>query len=265
MNKTWLCLVGLILVSSYFQIDVTGSDSSSYDIMTDINRDRTIDVNDLNRLGRAYGSNLVLPSEPGKTVVTVLSFDREPPEVENARVAAVDPDLLYHQVENPINVTYTNSSGIATFDLSPSNNYTAIAWSGSAYNYVNFTKNLQGDASVLILLGEPSMPPLHALPQGWIVITFIDNTTGSLYFYEMAMIYYDLEWVGGSSGWSAELVMITYAHGGVFVTPPYSPINQPYSRMGLGVVDRHGDIAGCSVYSPDKDGCANVVVYVTPP
>jgi len=265
MNKIWLCLIGLILVGSSFQIAASSSNPSSYDVMADVNRDRIVDVNDLSRLGKAYGSNLVLPSEAGKAVVTVLSFGKEPPEIENARVAAVDPELLHNQWENPINVTCTNSSGIATFDLSPNKNYTAIAWSASAYSYANFTTNSLGEASVMILLAEPSMLPVHALPEGWVVVTLLNNETNSLYFEEMRCAPQEIIFNQTSRRFYSEPIVGGLAiNGGVFVIPLDKSLNKPYSKMGLWIFNVYGTTRGSPTYSPDEDGCANVVVYVIP-
>lgn len=120
-----LGLVGLFLAVSFA---VAEDNIGPYNPIADVNRDGTVDILDLVEVGQAYGSNLTLSSEPNKTVVTVLSFDKEPPEVEKARVAIIDPDVFWDVVE----VKYSNSSGIATFELSSNKNYTAIAWSGSA-------------------------------------------------------------------------------------------------------------------------------------
>lgn len=266
MKKIKLYLAGLIVALVFTQIAATTSDVSSFDYMTDVNRDGTVDIHDLNRLGKVYGSSLVLPSEPNKTVVIVLSFDKEPPEEENARAAIVDPDDLDNQRNNPINVTYTNSSGIAAFDLSSNKNYTAIAWSGSAHNYANFTTNSLGEASVAVLLGEPSLPPVRSLPQRWVVLTFIDNETGSLSepgklgIVIVHYIFYDYP-----HGWS----MVAEAHGdkrygGIYVIPPKDSANEPHSTYGLYVKHFNPDLVGSQVYSPDENGCANVIVYVSP-
>ena len=268
MKKIELSLVGLIVVLVFTQIVVTSSDVSSYDFMADVNRDGIVDVNDLAELGEAYGSSLVLPSELGKTVMTVLSFDKQPPEVENARVAIVDPNALDNQRNNPINVTCTNSSGIATFELSSNKNYTAIAWSGSAYNYANFTTNSLGEASVLVLLDEPSLPPIRSLPQGWIVVTFIDNETGSLSepgtLGILIVDYLNYSIMGGwATGGHAYQEK---RYGAIYVIPPENPANKPHSTYGLYVIHmiEDPDLIGYSVYSPDENGCANVIVYVNP-
>lgn len=266
MNKTWLCLVGLILVSSTFQIAVSGSNPSSYDVMADINRDRTIDVNDLSRLGRAYGSNLVLASELGKTVVTVLSSEKEPPEVENARVAVFDPELFDEWFGGDArDAKYTNSSGTAIFELDPDRNFTAIAWSGLSYNYANFTTNSLGEASVLVMLGE------SALPKEWVVVTLLDNETGSLFFtgefeFEVSVQRVtDFQRIGDVFGFISEHVAPCFTFGGAFVLPLDPRLNKPHSRMGLVFWDIYGNKRCLGFYSPNDDGCANVVVYVTPP
>ena len=258
MKKTKLCLVGLIFVLAFTQITVTGSDVSSYDFMADVNRDGIVDVNDLAELGEAYGSSLVLPSENNRTVVIVVSFDKEPPEVENARVAIVDPNALDNQRDNPINVTHTNSSGIATFELGNNKNYTAIAWSGSAYNYANFTTNTSGEASILILLGEP------LLPLGWIVVTLLDNTTGSFYCETMRAQVHRIEFSQSSYRFFSEVDSTFNHYGGVFVIPPNLGFNEPYSKWRLWIFNINAETMGTPIYSPDENGCANVVVYVNP-
>jgi len=266
MKKHIICLVGLIAILVSTQVALTTSDLSSYDLMADFNRDRIVDAEDLARLCNAYGSRLVLPSEPNKTVVTVLSFDKDPPEVENARVAIVDPNTLDNQVNNPINVKHANSSGIATFELDSSKNYTAIAWSGSAYNYNNFTTNSLGEASVLILLGEPSLPPIRALLQGWVVVTVLENETGTIVSpgIDFALLIYRIEFCGDS--FVSEYDYHVFNKGGIVVIPPNLLFSKPYSRWGLVLMDQTGVIwKGCSVYSPDEEGCANVILYVTPP
>jgi len=258
-------MVGLILVLVFTQLAVTTS-NDSYDIMADVNRDRIVDVNDLARLGNAYGSSLVLPSEPNKTVVTVLSFDKESPEVETATVAIVNPSTLDNQVDNPINVKHTNPSGIAAFELDSNENYTAIAWYGSAYNYANFTTNSLGEASTLIVLGEQSLPPIRALPQEWVVVTILENETGTIVSpgIDFALLIYRIEFSGGS--FVSEHVYNLFNKRGVVLIPPSWSFNKPYSRWGLVLMDACGVIwEDCSVYSPDENGCANVIVYVTPP
>ena len=263
MKKIGLCLVGLILALAFTQIVETSFYASSYDFMADVNRDNVVDVNDLARLGKAYGSSLVLPSIPNKTVVTVLSFDKEPPEVENARVAIVDPETLDNQYDNPINVTYTNSSGIATFDLGPDQNYTALTWSGSAYNYANLTTNSLGEASVLILLAEPSLPPVRVLPRGWVVVTVINNQTGSLYVGLCILVVDNIEYNPAENCYARTEVVARACYGGVVVLPPAYPVNNPHSKYGLLFVDQWG-YRNCTVYSPDVNGCTNVVLLVTP-
>jgi len=266
--------VGVILVLVSTQIVVTSSDMSSYDIMADLNRDRIVNANDLARLGNAYGSRLILPSEPNKAVVTVLSYDKNPPEVENARVAIFDTDLdSFYAVA----ISTTNSSGIVTFELCPNKNYTSIAWYGSAYNYANFTTDLLGEAAILILLGEPSLPPIQELPDGWIVVTFLENGTDIL-FTPPDWVVVQLDRVGWSQseGWydnqttafgtNAAISLIHPRLLSWMDTPPPYYLIKPY--VGIGVVIRDigtGEGCGVSAYSPDENGCANVIVYVTPP
>jgi len=261
-------MVGLILALAFTQLAVTTS-NNSYDIMADINRDGIVDANDLARLGNAYGSSLILASEPNKTVVTVLSFDKEPPRVENSRVAIIDPEVFGFE-STTVDVDYTNSSGRVAFGLSSDKNYTAIAWSGSAYNYANFTTNSLGEASLLILLGEPSLPPIHSLPPGWIVVTVQNNETGSVIFdREFVIIVNQIEFdppsfVSTSTG--KGVFDETAPYLGVVVIPPDWQFNEPHSDWGLVHYHAtHGYIGCHGIYSPDENGCANVIVYVTPP
>lgn len=268
MKKIKLCLVGLIIVVVFTQVVVTSSDVPSYDLMADVNRDSVVDVNDLARLGRVYGSSLVLPSIPNKTVVTVLSFDKEPPEVENATIVIFDPELFSEWYGFPIDVQHANSSGIATFELGLNKNYTALAWKGSSYNFANLTTNSLGEASVLILLGEPVLPPIKALPNGWVVVTVLEEGTSALYSEVFGVMFYNLTWngLGGPVGiWSGEEVLSLASEDSVFVLLSDLRTNKPFSRIGLGCFDEQGRTIGDSVYSPDENGCANVVVYVTPP
>jgi len=263
MKKSRLCLAGLILALASIQIVETSFDASSYDLMADVNRDRVVDVNDLSRLGKAYGSSLVLPSITNKMVATVLSFDKEPPEVENARVAIIDPEVY----KDAVDVAHTNSSGIATFDLSSNKNYTAIAWSGSAYNYANFTTNSLGEASVVVLLGEPSIPQTHELPEGWVVVSILDNDTGLPWipaFNQGVLVTYSLTY-NSTGDWSGEEYSYEFLSIGMYVLPVSSlHLHEPLSKWGIGIWDSVGIHWGSCVYSPNEDGCANIVVYAWP-
>lgn len=270
MKKSILSSVVLILVLVCMQIAVTSSDVSSYDIMADVNRDGMIDASDLARLGTAYGSRLILPSEPNKTVVTVLSFGEESPEVENARVAIFDLSIVEWRA---IAINSTDSSGVTTFELSASTDYTAVAWSnnGLAYNFANFSTDSTGEACVLILLGEPLLPPIRALPQGWVVITLLQNGTNNLYTpSEWVKVYLDKLGWNPNDGWHANLTSGFLTRGAVskvrpegLPTNPY--VNKPYIGIGVTVRDLELQLLGVSAYSSDMNGCANVIVYVTPP
>lgn len=269
MKKGFAVLLCLFLLLVLVPKAVTNPDDSTYDPMADVNRDGIVDIHDLNRLGEAYGSSLVLPSEPSKTVVTVLSFDKEPPEVENARVAIIDPEVYKEAVD----VKYTNSSGIVTFDLTPNMNYTAIAWSDSAYNYANFTTNSLNEASVMILLGEPSLPPIRSLPKEWIVVTVIDNETGSVFFTaEFCLVAYQMDHVEFDYPPPYTHFVYNYTNKGVFgyigvmVIPPDWQFNEPHSLWALVHFHSVWGYIGCyGSYSPDANGCANVIVYVDLP
>jgi len=265
MKKHIICLVGLIAILVSTQVALTTSDLSSYDLMADFNRDRIVDADDLARLCNAYGSSLVLPSEPNKTVVTVLSFDKDPPEVENATVAIIDTGVFTEWFGDAVDVKYTNSSGIATFELDCNNNYTTIAWSTSAYNYANFTTNSYGEASVLILLGEPSLPPIRELPKGWIVITLVNNETGILHFKGAMAVEQIVRFDEAEHSFISENVAWLITDGGVIVVPPDKPCNEPHSTWGLWLIYPTGEFVGFSVYSPNENRSANVIFLVTPP
>jgi len=259
-----LGLVGLFVFVSFA---VAEDNIGPYERIADVNKDGTIDILDLVEVGQAYGSNLTISSEPNKTVVTVLSFDKEPSEVENATVAIFDPELY----RVAIDVQYTNSSGIATFELGSDKNYTAIAWYDLAYNYANFTTNSLGESSMLILLGEPSTPPIRSLPSGWIVVTVQNNETGSIVFdYGFVILVHHIEVEPGKGFFSTSMnkgvFVETEPYLGVLVIPPDWQFNEPYSQWGLLHVHWSEGYIGCyGVYSPDENGCANVVLHVNPP
>jgi len=232
---------------------------------TDLNRDGTVDILDLTQVGQAYGSNLTLAQETNKTVVTVLSFDKSPPEVENARVAIVDPTTIDDQNDNPIPVGFTNSSGIVVFRLGPNKNYTAVAWGETNYNYANFTTNSLGEASILIILGEPTNP-IKYLPSGWVMITLLDNETGQINHELLGIIVQEFAWnlTGHTWYWIATRDGFTGTFG-VVLLRTWCLVNKPHSNMGIYVIDPYGNDRGSCVYSPDENGCANVILYVTPP
>lgn len=260
-----LGLVGLFLVMSFV---VAENGIGPYDLMADVNRDGTVDILDLTQVGQAYGSNLTLAHEVNRTVVTVLSFDRNPPEVENARVAIFDPETFLSYYGDAAAVNYTNSLGIATFDLDADKNYIAIAWSGSAYNYANFTTNSFGEACVLILLGELSLPPIRALPKGWVTVTLLDNETHELQFKGEYLLSVDYitgyEMVEGERRFILERIALLWSEGGILALPPDLQLNGPHSKWGLVLWYGDGTIVSLGTYSPDEIGCANVVLYVAP-
>ena len=57
-----------------------------YNPSADVNKDEVVDILDLTEVGQAFGSNYSLRTEENRTVVTVLSFARDPPEIEGALV-----------------------------------------------------------------------------------------------------------------------------------------------------------------------------------
>jgi len=167
-----LGLVGLFLVMSL----VVAEDSiGPYNPIADVNKDGVVDILDLVEVGQAYGSNYTLAHQTNKTTITVLSFENNNFSfVENALVA-VFPGGGEGQWK------CTNSSGTVAFDLSVNASYVAIAWDDtrSSYNYADFTTDSSGEASVVIWLSYyPESSPIRSIPKGWIVMTFLNSTTG---------------------------------------------------------------------------------------
>jgi len=58
----------------------------SYNPSADVNKDEVVDISNLTEVGQAFGSNYSLRTEENRTVVTLLSFARDPPEIEGALV-----------------------------------------------------------------------------------------------------------------------------------------------------------------------------------
>ncbi len=253
-----LGLVGLFLVISL----VVAQDSvGPYNRVADVNKDGLVDVLDLVEVGQAYGSNYTLASIPNKTVITVLSFARNPPEMEEALVAVG----VSHR-NRTLAWSYTNSSGVAVFDLGPNASQRAYAWSGSAYNYADFSTNSQGEASVLILLGEPTVTTIRRLPSGLVFYTLINGQNGSLYWSDspLFMDIWTLSAVGSGFPplWSGDEKVAVDCHG---------PINYAYSAWGLEPNTSYGmaiiptySVIGSAVFQTDADSSANVIVYVVP-
>jgi len=172
-----LGLVDLFLVMSF----VVAEDSiGQYNPIADVNRDGVVDILDLAEVGQAYGSNYTLIHQANKTTISVLSF-------ENGNFSFVENSLVtvFPQGESQHGQwKYTNSSGMVTFELTANSNYIAIGWSEdrSAYNYANFTTNSLGEASVTIWLDYYSeSSPIRSIPKGWLVMTFLNGTTGEPY------------------------------------------------------------------------------------
>jgi len=256
MNKTWLCLVGLILVSSYFQIAVTGSDSSSYDPMADVNRDKTIDVHDLSRLGRAYGSTQTIPTQPGKTTIYVYQLETDPPQIENARVAVFNASNPYPYTLKVVQVSYTDSSGIASFSLNPDTDYTAIVWSETTYNYADFTTNEVGEASVSLHIGFPRLPP------NWVVITVRNLTSGELYEDWVDMILLRLLYVESTGDWEAWESYLIPATLGIGICAYDWGIIASNHWVAMAYSHSYGELLAEAGYTADENGNANVVIYV---
>jgi len=259
MNKKILReSVALGLVFLFLAVSSTAENSiGSYNPIADVNRDGTIDILDLVEVGQAYGSNLTLPTQSNHTVVYVYQLETTPSEVENARVAIIDPEHSYQAVQ----VNYTNSCGIVNFTLNPNSNYTAIAWSNTTYNYANFTTNEFGEASVAIQLGYPHLPP------NWVTITLINRTSGALWSVEVIVaiveeLVYNLtarvfEPKDGCS-------IFTHNFKGVLIVGPWYP-TVPVTEPGKSYSVLVGAVVfpeATSVYTPDENGTANVVTYV---
>jgi hypothetical protein len=247
-------LVGLFLAMS---LVVAQGNIGLYDRAADINGDGIVDIMDLTQVGQAYGSNYTLRSEANRTVVTVLSFDKDPPEVEGARVAVFvnEPPRL-----NSLDARYTNSSGIAVFELSPNTSYMAVGWNGSSYNYVDFHTDLFGEASVMILLGEPANPSIRKLPANYIFVTVLNRTTGLFHYVSgYANVIVERLWYTYPEGWQ------TYVFGDLPLTLPVFRFrdNQLVGNTGHGIIVRcQGQAIGSSTFQTDDDASANVIVYV---
>lgn len=249
-----LSLVSLFLVISFA---VAENGIGPYNPIADINRDGIVDILDLVEVGKAYGSNLTLPTQSNQTVVYVYQLESSPSEVQNARVTIIDPNYYYQAVQ----VKYTNSSGAVSFTLEPNSNYTAITWSNTTYNYANFTTNEFGEASVAIQLGYPHLPP------NWVTITLINKTSEELWsVVNVAAIVGELicnttEWTFDPI-WGPDITLTNFK--GVFVVGPWHP-SQSMTEPGRSYVVVFGTEVwpvASPVYTPDENGTANVVVYV---
>jgi len=257
MNRIIAVILCLFLLLVLVPRAVMNPYGSSYDPMSDVNRDKTIDIYDLNRLGRAYGSTQTTPTQPGKTTIYVCQLETDPPQIENAIVVIAELPLSVGP--NVVQVGYTNSSGMVNFTSGPSTNYTAIAWINETYNYANFTTDGLGGASATIRLGKPS------LPAGW-VFTCIFNTTsrtlvnppevgrqiGTLWEHLMYDIY-----IGGYSRvWSEFFV----TNLGACLFDRSVGINVTGLWRAYALTD-DGTPLGEVGFSPDESGTAFVVIY----
>jgi len=257
MEKIRLCLVGLILVLGFTQVVETVPQLSSYNPVADVNRDGIIDVFDLIKVAIAFGSTQTLPTQSNQTVVYVYQIETEPPEVQNARVAIIDPDCYYQAVH----VGYTNSSGLVNFTLNPNSNYTAIAWSKTTYNYANFTTNHYGEATVIVQLGYPNLPP-H-----WVAITMINRTSGELGLNpDLGAVVEELvyNYPGNNFTGVALASIILVPFKGVFIVGPWAPavpMTEPGKSYAVILFIPAGPVA-TPVYTPDENGNANVITYV---
>jgi len=248
-------MLSLSLALMLVPIAMTNPDISTYDPMADVNRDGIVDVNDLSRLGQAYGSTQTVPAQSNQTVVYVYQLESDPSEVENARVAIIDPDYYYQAVQ----VGYTNSCGLVTFTLDPISNYTAIAWSKTTYSYSNFTTNEFGEASVAIQLGYPHLPP------NWVVVTYINKTSGGLALWDNVLFASrELVYVYPGDFWELEagVSIIVGSFLGVLIVGPWTPDHPPEAGKSYDVVAFYEGPLASLVYTPDENGNANVVTYV---
>lgn len=249
MNKIIGVLVSVLLVSVLLPIATTSPDISTYDPLADVNRDRVVDVDDLYRVGQAYGSSQTLPFQQNKTVVYVYQLESDPPEVEGARVAIIDPAVC----GDAVNVSYTDSSGIASFTLNSNSNYTAIAWSNTTYNYANFTTNEYGEASVIIKIGFPD------LPHDWVVNQIVDSSSGTLVQGTLDIYWFRLV-LNPTGGWDVLHTSFGSTDLGVFVCDPLWGVNETGHWVAF-VFDSMGYLTETG-FSPDENGTANVVIYI---
>jgi hypothetical protein len=190
-------VLAVLVLGSFSFIGVTAS-GTEYDPMSDVDKDLDVDIFDVVRLAGVYGSDFVLPSQPNRTTVTVLSYEEGGIIYENNSLVALFPQLVAMEGV----WKYTNATGTVAFDLNPNENYVAMAWSEdrSSYNYVNLTTNSQGEADVVIWLNHWSPPstqsyPIRTFPKGWVIISVFDNNTGKPYTYaaeqgQQVMLYF---------------------------------------------------------------------------
>lgn len=242
-----LGLAGLFLAMTFV---VAENSVEPYNPIVDVNRDGTVDILDLVEVGQAYGSNFTPPTHPNQTVVYVYQLETHPPEVQNARVAIIDPDYYYQAVQ----VEYTNSSGLANFTLNPNSNYTAVTWSYATYNFADFTTNEFGEASVTIQLGYPH------LPHNWLVLTVINVTSGALIHENLDLLLLELEYNSDVNEWTVIYTAIRVVSLGVSVFTPHSGILETGHWVAMAY--RAGEILSEAGFSPNENGSAFVVIYV---
>jgi len=261
-----LGLVGLFLAMS---LVVAQDNIGPYDRAADVNGDGIVDIIDLMQVGQAYGSNYTLRSQANTTVITVVSFAMSPPEIENARVA-IFGSRYWNNSEDYTSVDYTNASGIAVFELNPNSSYKALAWrtipedNSSSFSYTDFETNSFGEASAIIVLGEPAVPSMRLLPACSLLTTLLNKTNGLLYD---SYRYYNLiiyrTWYDGSNWqrreeWNAYVNVVHVIHAGA---------ETGLLRDGLGgfviVVKSGAQVIGSSAFQlTTEDLSANVIIYV---
>ena len=255
MKRAFAILLCLVLLLVLVPRALTNPDGSTYDPMSDVNRDKTIDAYDLNRLGKAYGSTQTIPTQPGKTTIYVYQLETDPPQIENARVAVFNASNPYPYAIKVVQVSYTNSLGIASFPLNPNTDYTTIVWSRTTYNYANFTTNEAGEASVSLQMCFPRLPP------NWVVITVKNLTSNELYEDWVSIILCQLLYIESTGKWEIQ-------EDGIYILGEISGIGICAYDWGIiapshwvALADHYGYLAEAG-YTADENGNANVVIYV---
>lgn len=234
-------------------IAITNPDISTYEPMADVNRDGIVDANDLSRLGQAYGSTGLVYQE-NKAVITVYN---ETSPIENARIA-IFGDI---SAQIPDQIGYTNLSGTASFTLNPNTFYVAVVWSGSNYNYANFTTNSLGEAS----LSMPLEKSTKHLPPLWVVISIVNKTSGALVsgneFHSVGWKITECEWQGKFIGDLSTEAYLGTGYNGITIGLTSLGLTEPNSLWGF---QCGTDVTayGFSVSALDQNGTANVVIYI---
>ena len=252
-----LGLVGLFLVISFA---IAEDSIGPYNPVADVNRDGIVDILDLVEVGEAYGST-GLSYQENKTVITVYN---ETSPIENARVAVFPSSNWEYWFSETEEIGYTNVSGIVNFTLNPNKNYTLIAWNKANYNYANLTTSSFGEASASILLSDS----LKRFPHNWTIITLHNRTSGELYSeyvdlwasnitrYEFDVGPYEIHFIG-----SITEEFLGWVSGGILAH--HSTVFTPHSIWGVVPHDEYGiPLEAFSIFTPDENGNANVVIHI---